>query len=114
MCGTVHRLVVMVGCLASPLCACSVVASSTVALERNSNSEPKLTWVQLLPLATVTLEWDPNPEANLAGYRVYYGTATRAYSASIEVPASATTLTVSNLDNNQRYFFAVTAFDADG
>jgi len=29
---------------------------------------------------SVRLAWDPNTEPDLAGYRVYYGTSSRAYS----------------------------------
>jgi hypothetical protein len=71
----------------------------------------------ILPFAagsTVTLEWDPNPETNLSGYRVHYGSATRRYQGVLEVPATSTSVTVSNLDNNRRYFFSVAAFNAGG
>jgi fibronectin type 3 domain-containing protein len=62
---------------------------------------------------TATLAWDPVSEPDIAGYRVYYGTATRSYTGVVAVAAPATTVTVSNLQNDQRYFFAVTSFDAD-
>ena len=35
--------------------------------------------------AQVTLEWDPNAEPDLAGYKVYYGYASGNYSQVIDV-----------------------------
>ena len=40
---------------------------------------------QQLCAGDVTLQWDPNPETDLAGYRVYYGTGSRSYSAPISL-----------------------------
>lgn len=60
--------------------------------------------------AQVTLQWDPNPEADLAGYRVYYGTSSGNYSRSLDV-GNTTTCTVSNLQDGIPYYFAATAYD---
>jgi hypothetical protein len=60
--------------------------------------------------AQVTLQWDPNPEADLAGYRVYYGTSSGNYSHSLDV-GNTTTCTVSNLQDGIPYYFAATAYD---
>ncbi len=62
--------------------------------------------------ADVTLLWDANTETNIAGYRVYYGSASRAYVAPISV-GNQTTYTVKNLGPGT-YYFAVTAFDTTG
>jgi hypothetical protein len=62
----------------------------------------------------VILQWDPNPEPNVAGYRVYYGLASRSYTSSNDVSAPLTGVTISNLERESKYFFAVTAFDTDG
>ena len=60
----------------------------------------------------VTLQWDLNPETGIAGYRVYYGTASRTYSAPI--PAGLQSAhTVAGLATGT-YYFAVTAFNIDG
>jgi len=61
--------------------------------------------------AQVTLQWDPNPEADLAGYKVYYGTSSGNYSYSLDV-GMTTTCTVSNLQDGIPYYFAATAYDA--
>jgi chitodextrinase len=64
---------------------------------------------------TVTLAWDAVTDSNLAGYRIYYGTAAGTYvqatGAGINV-GNVTTNTVTGLSTGVRYYFAVTAFDA--
>ncbi|MGD0885998.1 MAG: fibronectin type III domain-containing protein, partial [Thermodesulfovibrionales bacterium] len=67
-----------------------------------------------------TLTWTP-PTTNangtaltdLAGYIVYYGTASGNYSQNINV-GDVTTYTVSNLTAGTTYYFAVTAYDTAG
>lgn len=61
----------------------------------------------------VSLAWDANAEPDLGGYKLYYGTASRAYSKVINVGQS-TQVTVTNLSRGMTYFFAVTAFDLQG
>jgi hypothetical protein len=63
--------------------------------------------------ASVTLAWDPNPEGNLAGYKVYYGTASGSYSVKVDV-GNWTSLTISYLEAGRTYYFAATAYDAAG
>jgi len=62
--------------------------------------------------ARVTLEWDPNTEPDLAGYKLYYGTAS-GYAQVIDV-GNTTMYTVTNLTAGVTYYFAVTAHDASG
>src|SRR5262245_57266042 len=62
----------------------------------------------------VTLEWYPNTETNLAGYKVYWGLASQSYGWSETVSAPVTTLALTNLSGNREYFFAITAFNTDG
>ncbi|NKE71371.1 fibronectin type III domain-containing protein [Candidatus Manganitrophus noduliformans] len=59
-----------------------------------------------------TLTWSANAESDLAGYRVYFGTASRTYGPSINV-GKTTSYTLTGLAN-QTYFFAVTAYDTAG
>ena len=56
----------------------------------------------------VTLAWDPNAEPDLAGYRVYYGTASRNYDRVMEV-GSCTSCVVTGLEQGRTYYFAATA-----
>ena len=59
------------------------------------------------------LSWLPNQEPDLAGYKVYYGTAPASYSHSILVglpqTSSSPYYTVTNLPNGATYYLAVTA-----
>lgn len=61
---------------------------------------------------SVTLVWDPNPETDIAGYRLYYGLDSGVYGQSFEV-GNLTTATVANLTGGSRYYFAVTAYNWD-
>ena len=73
--------------------------------------------------STVSLSWDANSEPTLAGYRVYYkadsstlpfdGTAAVEGTSPVNVH-NQTTATISGLDPNKTYFFAVTAYDSSG
>jgi hypothetical protein len=61
--------------------------------------------------AQVTLAWDRNPEQDIAGYRIYYGTASRLYNWFVDV-GNVATYTVTGLpDDGGTYFFAATAYD---
>jgi hypothetical protein len=62
--------------------------------------------------AQVTLQWDPNQEADLAGYRIYYGTSSGYYSYSLDV-GKTTSCTISNLQDGTSYYFAAIAYDND-
>jgi hypothetical protein len=57
---------------------------------------------------SVTLAWDPNPETDIAGYRVKYGTAPGSYVQSIDI-GNTTTATIPNLAEGSTYYFVVTA-----
>jgi hypothetical protein len=69
----------------------------------------------ILPVhsAQITLEWDPNPEADLAGYKVYYGTSSRNYSACIDVGKNSIS-TIPLAEAGKVYFIAVTSYDPSG
>lgn len=59
---------------------------------------------------SVTLAWNPDPDPNLAGYRLYCGTRRGVYTQRIEV-GKTTTTSVSNLVAGRTYFFAVTVYN---
>ncbi|MFY9942896.1 MAG: Ig-like domain-containing protein, partial [Desulfobacterales bacterium] len=59
---------------------------------------------------SATLNWQPNPENDLGGYRVYYGTSSRTYGPPLNVN-TATTCTLDTLSEGATYYFAVTAYD---
>ena len=62
---------------------------------------------------TVKLRWDPNTEPDLAGYKLYYGTAPRNYNHTIDL-GQVNSYQVDNLEDELKYYFAVTAYDIDG
>ena len=62
--------------------------------------------------ADIQLAWDPNPEANLAGYKVYYGLAPGNYGVAINL-GNQTTCTVTGLAVGT-YYFVVTAYNTSG
>jgi hypothetical protein len=68
-------------------------------------------------LGAITLAWDANTQPQVAGYKLYYGTASNAYSDSADVgnptPSAGTvTYTLSGLTEGQTYFIAATVYDA--
>jgi hypothetical protein len=67
----------------------------------------------ILPPNSVTLAWNPSPDADVTGYRVYYGPASGSYTNSIAV-GNVTSNTITGLVNGAPYYFAVTAYDWRG
>jgi len=66
---------------------------------------------------TANLSWNPNAEANLAGYKVYYGTTPRTgdcpeggYQDKIDI-GNKTSYVFNNLTNGQTYFFSITSYN---
>jgi chitinase len=77
--------------------------------------------------STVVLQWDPNTDADLAGYKVYYqadsstppftGKVTNEGANGGDSPINVgniTTATISGLDPTHPYYFAVTAYNTSG
>ena len=79
----------------------------------------------------VTLQWDENPEADLAGYKVYYKTGTSGgepyngtgviiddfYVESTDSPidvGNRTEVNLKGLDEEVIYYFVVTAYNTSG
>jgi len=60
------------------------------------------------------LNWNRNPETNVTGYRVYYGTTSRNYSNSVTVVGDVTNNIVAGLASGITYFFAITAYNTTG
>jgi hypothetical protein len=79
------------------LVACMAVALAGVCLARGE---------------TVTLAWDASASTNVAGYRVYYGTNSRAYFGVTNAGLVLTQTVV--LPHSGRWFFAATAYDTNG
>lgn len=68
---------------------------------------------------TVTLAWDPSPSA-VSGYKVYYRAGSENLSKTgeagtvVEVVGNVLNYRLSNLNDAEDYYFAVTAYDASG
>jgi PKD repeat protein len=63
----------------------------------------------------VTLQWDPNSEPDLAGYRLFYceeGQSYDYFNPSWE--GTNTTCTIYDLEENKTYYCVVRAFDTEG
>ncbi len=60
----------------------------------------------------VTLAWDPSPSAAVSGYRVYWGTNSRAYCCMTNAGLALTQSVA--LAHGGRWFFAATAYDTNG
>jgi hypothetical protein len=67
-------------------------------------------------MGSARLTWAANGEPDLAGYKVYVGTASGTYdlSGSPFTLSPVTTYTVTNLPWNNTYFFAISAYDTSG
>lgn len=90
--GCVRRLVSM-------LCFASVVAALCI--------------VPLGASTLVHLAWDANSEADLAGYRLLYGTTSGSYTNTIEI-GNQTTYDAIDLAAGTTYYFVVVAYDDAG
>ena len=62
---------------------------------------------------TMSIAWDPVSDSDLAGYKVYYGTAPGNYTLSKDV-GNTTSTTLTGLDPCTRYYVAVKAYDTGG
>jgi len=65
--------------------------------------------------AALTLAWDPNPERDVAGYKIYSGTSSRSYSKVYDA-GKFTSLTIANSDlrAGTTYYFAAKAYNTSG
>jgi hypothetical protein len=63
--------------------------------------------------STATLTWNPSTNTNLAGYKIYMGTASGIYGSPITV-GNVTSYTVPNLGVGNTYYFAVTDYNSNG
>ena len=95
--------------------------SHTVGLEYYENgggAMAQLSWEEIIEdipgsLSNLNLVWDANKEADLAGYRLYCGTASREYTQMIDV-GNVTEFRLDQLQEGMTYFLALTAYDFDG
>ena len=68
---------------------------------------------QAFSAPSVTLAWDANPEPDIAGYRLSYGSSPGSYSTVVDVGNNMTT-EVAGLIQSQTYYFSVSAYNSSG
>jgi hypothetical protein len=59
------------------------------------------------------LAWDQNSEPDITGYKLHYGTSSRAYEHTQDA-GNSTTCTISDLSEGTTYYLAVTAYNSSG
>src|ERR1700682_5305696 len=64
-------------------------------------------------LHAATATWNANPEANIAGYILSYGTQPGVHPTSVDV-GNVTTHQVTTLTPGQSYYFVLQAYDTAG
>jgi large repetitive protein len=62
---------------------------------------------------SVSLAWDPNPEADIAGYRLQFGITQGDYPNVVNA-GNTTTATVNGLNQGTTYYFTVVAYNTAG
>jgi hypothetical protein len=68
---------------------------------------------QTMMARSVELAWEPSSDNDLAGYRLYFGTASNVYSYSLDLGDLTNTM-IKGLDNDASYFFIITAYTTTG
>jgi hypothetical protein len=109
---------------ASPLLVC-VLALGAISIQGCLPTSQKSLSLQSLgkssalqgSTSSLTVAWDPNPEPEVAGYRIYYGNSSLSYDSSIDAGMPDTSsgtavFTVPHLAIGKTYYFAVVAYDA--
>ena len=74
--------------------------------------------IMLLPAiafaATIQVNWNPNTEEDLAGYRLYVGTASGQYGEPVDVGNVTEHVMEITPQHGATYYFALTAYDTSG
>ncbi|MGE0623707.1 MAG: hypothetical protein AB7I04_04555 [Pseudomonadales bacterium] len=98
----------------------SIARQTTFSLSCSGAGGSALAMVSISVRGTVTLNWvaptenvDGTPLTDLAGYRVYYGTASRSYTNMRDVTGRTATSTSFTLPSGD-YHVAMTALDGEG
>jgi hypothetical protein len=108
----------MIFCLA----LASLTLLSPKALDSATTAGQSMAQVISLPVApaqesntvySLCLGWDAAADVTVTGYRVYYGVAPRTYTNTLDA-GGALSITVNNLLDGPRYFYAATAYNVLG
>jgi hypothetical protein len=71
----------------------------------------RITRFKIGGVQAVGLAWDPSPDPDVTGYRIYQGPQSRIYTNIVDA-GSQTTLTITSLDPGGQYYFTCTAYVA--
>ncbi len=95
-----------------------VTATPKAVIPGGGNNQPKVSTPTGLVAASgdasVMLSWNANPEADLKGYKLFWGTTSATLDKSKSVAASTKNLLVDALSNGTTYFFALEAENSKG
>jgi len=87
---------------------------ATVTPTTTSSSSTPSTSVSVIHTSTTaSLSWSPVTSLNIAGYKVYMGTASGQYGTPLDV-GNVTAYAVSNLAMGNTYYFVVTSYSTSG
>ena len=84
-----------------------IVLSLFLTASQLHAAEPQLSW------SAPTTNADDTPLSDLAGYKVYFGVASRTYGPPIDV-GNTTTYPLTGLTDGTQYYIAVKAYDTSG
>ena len=113
-----HLAIVLLGALFTLMVACSAVGPesvSSVSTPGDNTAAPQEN-DQIGP-SDVMLAWDPVSHPSLRGYRVYYSYESLKYLLALGTVVDVGNVTVHSikgLAGGRRYYFAVTAYSAEG
>lgn len=89
----------------------SIPVTLTVTPTTTSGSSTATSGVSASTMASLT--WNPVASANLAGYKVYVGTASGRYGTPVDV-GNVTSYAANNLAVGNTYYFVVTSYSTSG
>ncbi len=69
--------------------------------------------ISLQATQNVTLAWNPSTDSTVAGYKIYYGSASGNYTNVVDV-GNVTNATISGLVEGVTYYFAATCYNSSG
>jgi hypothetical protein len=85
------------------------------AQDAAGNWSPSGQFATTVDSTTITLAWDPSPDADVEGYLVHQGETQGSYDHSMTAPAGESpTFVVAGLELGTEYFFAATAYNSAG
>ena len=99
-----------------PYCtdAAEMMAASVVFIANTPATPTGLDAANVGNGTVLHLEWEPNPESDLSGYNIYYGTQPAVYDSLKTVGPAAVAATLASLVEGTTFYITLSAFDIDG